>query len=182
MPVFSTKDEAYQHALKTVAELQAAGYEVELVVEDGAPAAPNEPLSAQVAALTASGSYEPTASGALQLIEAADQLQKAAPPETPAEEWKQAAKAVADYLKTLPSSPGVYRMIDTSGDVIYVGKARSLKARVSNYIRLGGHTNRIARMIAATAFVAGVTPLRIELKTYSGMVDVPRPFRNVVIR
>lgn len=102
VPVFSTKDEAYQHALKTVAELQAAGYEAELVVEDNAPAAPGETLSAQVVALTASGSYEPTASGALQFIEAADHLQKTAPPETPAEEWKQAAKAVADYLKTLP--------------------------------------------------------------------------------
>lgn len=57
---------------------------------------------------------------------------------------------IAGYLKTLPSRPGVYRMIDANGDVIYVGKARSLKARVSNYARLGGHTNRIARMISAT--------------------------------
>jgi hypothetical protein len=42
-------------------------------------------------------------------------------------------------------------MIDAAGDVIYVGKARSLKARVSSYVRMGGHTNRIARMISATA-------------------------------
>ena len=53
---------------------------------------------------------------------------------------------ILEYLKTLPSSPGVYRMLDSAGDVIYVGKARSLKARVSNYTRLAGHTNRIARM------------------------------------
>lgn len=57
---------------------------------------------------------------------------------------------IASYLKTLPARPGVYRMLDGAGDVIYVGKARSLKARVSNYARLGGHTNRIARMIAST--------------------------------
>jgi excinuclease ABC subunit C len=42
-------------------------------------------------------------------------------------------------------------MLDAEGNVIYVGKARNLKARVSNYTRLGGHTNRIGRMIATTA-------------------------------
>ena len=57
---------------------------------------------------------------------------------------------IASYLKTLPSRPGVYRMLDGEGEVLYVGKARNLKARVSNYARLGGHTNRIARMIAQT--------------------------------
>ena len=58
---------------------------------------------------------------------------------------------IARYLKTLPSAPGVYRMLNAEGEVIYVGKARSLKARVSNYARLGGHSNRIARMISLTA-------------------------------
>ena len=55
------------------------------------------------------------------------------------------------HLKTLPHRPGVYRMFDTKGDVLYVGKARSLKNRVASYIRLGGHTNRIAAMISLTA-------------------------------
>jgi excinuclease ABC subunit C len=64
---------------------------------------------------------------------------------------------IGSYLKHLPTSPGVYRMIDAAGDVIYVGKARSLKARVSNYARSGGHANRIARMIAATASMEFVT-------------------------
>ncbi len=64
---------------------------------------------------------------------------------------------IANYLKTLPSSPGVYRMLDSAGEVIYVGKARSLKARVSNYARLQGHTNRIARMITATVTMEFVT-------------------------
>ena len=46
--------------------------------------------------------------------------------------------AIRSVLKTLPVRPGVYRMCDVKGDVLYVGKARSLKARVSNYARLGG--------------------------------------------
>ena len=64
---------------------------------------------------------------------------------------------IARALKTLPNSPGVYRMYDPAGECLYVGKARSLKKRVANYTRLGGHTNRIARMIAATASMEFVT-------------------------
>src|SRR5580765_5632300 len=71
------------------------------------------------------------------------------PPGEPAA--KTGAAVIAHYLKTLPGSPGVYRMIDAGGTVIYVGKARSLKARVTSYARAGNHTNRIARMIAGTA-------------------------------
>jgi excinuclease ABC subunit C len=67
------------------------------------------------------------------------------------------ADVIQAYLKSLPSSPGVYRMLDAAGVVIYVGKARSLKARVSNYARLQGHTNRIARMITATVAMEFVT-------------------------
>ncbi len=55
--------------------------------------------------------------------------------------------AIARYVKHLGSGPGVYRMLDRAGEVIYVGKARNLKNRVQNYARLAGHTNRIAAMI-----------------------------------
>jgi len=55
------------------------------------------------------------------------------------------------YVKNLGTGPGVYRMMDLAGEVIYVGKARNLKARVQNYTRMGGHTNRIAAMIRSTA-------------------------------
>ncbi len=88
------------------------------------------------------------------------------------------------YLKTLPAAPGVYRMIDIQGDVIYVGKARSLKARVSNYTRLGGHTNRIARMIAATASMEFVTT-RTEseaLLLEANLIKRFRPRFNVLLR
>ena len=66
-------------------------------------------------------------------------------------------EVIQKALKTLPNAPGVYRMIDGAGDVLYVGKAKSLKKRVSNYARGVGHTSRIARMIAETASMEFVT-------------------------
>jgi excinuclease ABC subunit C len=64
---------------------------------------------------------------------------------------------IAAYLKTLPDAPGVYRMLDGKGDVLYVGKAKSLKKRVGAYAKSGGHTERIARMISETAEMLFVT-------------------------
>ncbi|MDO5643983.1 MAG: GIY-YIG nuclease family protein, partial [Paracoccus sp. (in: a-proteobacteria)] len=69
------------------------------------------------------------------------------PPEPPALTGQ---PLIAAYLKTLDSSPGVYRMLGSKGDVLYVGKARNLRARVSSYARGHGHTHRIARMIRET--------------------------------
>ena len=66
-------------------------------------------------------------------------------------------EVIQKALKTLPNAPGVYRMIDVAGDVLYVGKAKSLKKRVSNYARGVGPTSRIARMIAETASMEFVT-------------------------
>ncbi|MBB5074299.1 excinuclease ABC subunit C [Bartonella callosciuri] len=60
------------------------------------------------------------------------------------------AELIQEFVKHLPHKPGVYRMIDENGYVLYVGKARNLKKRVSNYTRERGHNNRIARMIRAT--------------------------------
>jgi excinuclease ABC subunit C len=94
------------------------------------------------------------------------------------------ASVIQGYLKNLPSSPGVYRMIDNAGDVIYVGKARSLKARVSNYVRVGGHTNRIARMIGATASMEFVT-VRTEAEALlleANLIKRFRPRFNVLMR
>ena len=61
------------------------------------------------------------------------------------------------YLKTLPDAPGVYRMLGEKGDVLYVGKAKSLKKRVSSYAKGGGHNDRITRMISETAEMLFVT-------------------------
>jgi excinuclease ABC subunit C len=56
--------------------------------------------------------------------------------------------AIRETVKTLKPSPGVYRMLDTRGDVLYVGKARSLKARVANYAQVNGLTRRLQRMVS----------------------------------
>ncbi len=61
------------------------------------------------------------------------------------------------FWATLPNAPGVYRMLDARSDVLYVGKAKSLKSRVGSYARGQAHSNRIARMIGETASMEFVT-------------------------
>ncbi len=100
------------------------------------------------------------------------------------EERRTGPQVIAEYVKTLPSGPGVYRMLNSDGDVIYVGKARSLKARVSNYARLGGHTNRIAEMIASTASMEFVS-VRTEAEALlleANLIKRFRPRFNVLMR
>ena len=91
---------------------------------------------------------------------------------------------IANYLKSLTTGPGVYRMIDASGSVIYVGKARNLKARVTNYARAGNHSNRTTRMIAATAAMEFVT-VRTEAEALlleANLIKRFRPRYNVLLR
>ena len=57
---------------------------------------------------------------------------------------------IADSAKLAPSSPGVYRMIDAKGDVLYVGKAKNIRKRIIAYTRPTGYEPRIERMIAAS--------------------------------
>ncbi|WJY18905.1 excinuclease ABC subunit UvrC [Alteriqipengyuania flavescens] len=66
-------------------------------------------------------------------------------------------KAIREVVKTLKPKPGVYRMLDARGDVLYVGKARSLKARVANYTQPKGLSNRLVRMIGQTRAMEIVT-------------------------
>ncbi|HEX7072553.1 MAG TPA: excinuclease ABC subunit UvrC [Hyphomicrobiaceae bacterium] len=97
---------------------------------------------------------------------------------------KTGPEVIASYLKNLPNSPGVYRMIDAKGDVIYVGKARSLKARVANYTRFAGHSTRIARMISQTAameFVLVGTEAE-ALLLEANLIKRFRPRFNVLMR
>src|SRR5689334_20058152 len=94
------------------------------------------------------------------------------------------ALVIAGYLKALPSGPGVYRMIDAAGTVIYVGKARNLKARVTNYARAGNHPARTMRMIAATAAMEFVT-VRTEAEALlleANLIKRFRPRYNVLLR
>jgi excinuclease ABC subunit C len=61
------------------------------------------------------------------------------------------AERIAAYLKTLPDGPGVYRMLNAKGEVLYVGKAASLKKRVASYTKPNAQSYRIAHMICETA-------------------------------
>ncbi len=65
--------------------------------------------------------------------------------------------AIKEVVATLKPKPGVYRMLDARGDVLYVGKARSLKARVANYTQIKGLTNRLQRMVSQTRAMEIVT-------------------------
>jgi excinuclease ABC subunit C len=91
---------------------------------------------------------------------------------------------IAAMVKRLPNGPGVYRMIDAAGEVLYVGKARSLRKRVASYARIGGQTNRIARMIAETAameFVSTATETE-ALLLEANLIKRLRPRFNVLMR
>ncbi|MGI9463763.1 MAG: excinuclease ABC subunit UvrC, partial [Aestuariivirgaceae bacterium] len=91
---------------------------------------------------------------------------------------------VRGFVRSLPNKPGVYRMYDASGDVLYVGKARSLKNRVQAYTRLGGHTNRIAAMIAQTVSMEFVTTATEAeaLLLEANLIKKLKPRYNVVLR
>ena len=91
---------------------------------------------------------------------------------------------IAGYLKTLDASPGVYRMLDAKNAVLYVGKARNLRARVSNYARPGGHSARIARMIRETASMMFLTT-RTETEALlleQNLIKQLKPRYNVLLR
>jgi excinuclease ABC subunit C len=94
------------------------------------------------------------------------------------------APVIARHAKTAPAGPGVYRMIDADGEVLYVGKARHLKKRVQSYARAGSHNNRIARMIADTASMEFVTTAtEIEaLLLEANLIKRLKPRFNVVLR
>ncbi|WP_436405737.1 excinuclease ABC subunit UvrC [Albidovulum sp.] len=91
---------------------------------------------------------------------------------------------IQSYLKTLTAQPGVYRMLDPEGRVLYVGKARNLKARVSNYARPSGHSARIARMIHATHAMMFLTT-RTETEALlleQNLIKQLKPYFNVLLR
>ena len=91
---------------------------------------------------------------------------------------------ISAFVKRLPNSPGVYRMFNAGGDVLYVGKARSLKKRVASYAKMSGHTNRIARMINQTAAMEFVrTHTETEaLLLEANLIKRLRPRFNVLMR
>src|SRR3712207_1650433 len=92
--------------------------------------------------------------------------------------------AIARHLKHAPKGPGVYRMLDANGEVLYVGKAKSIQKRLASYVRPTGHDSRIARMIAATAGVEFVST-RTETEALlleANLIKRLRPRFNVFMR
>jgi excinuclease ABC subunit C len=104
--------------------------------------------------------------------------------EAAAASLRRGARAIRAHWKHAPAGPGVYRMLDESGAVLYVGKAKSLRRRVASYTRLAGHTNRIARMIALTAtMVFASTRTEAEaLLLEANLIKQLKPRFNVLMR
>jgi excinuclease ABC subunit C len=93
-------------------------------------------------------------------------------------------EVIKDNLTRLPGKPGVYRMFGADGEVLYVGKAKNLKNRVSNYAKLGGHTQRIALMISLTASMEFVvTETETEaLLLEANLIKRLKPRFNILLR
>jgi len=94
------------------------------------------------------------------------------------------ANLIQKYVRQLDASPGVYRMLDAQARVLYVGKARNLKARVSNYARPTGHSSRIARMISETSQMMFLTT-KTETEALlleQNLIKQLKPRYNVLLR
>ena len=92
--------------------------------------------------------------------------------------------AIRNVLKTLPLKPGVYRMHDAKGDVLYVGKARALKNRVGNYVQVERLSKRLQRMVSLTRSMTIVTTNNEAeaLLLEAQLIKRYRPAYNVLLR
>ena len=142
------------------------------------------------------GGYMPEGDGADDDIIEVEEVGPAARPADPTTDlaglWEKGGDTqglagmalIQALVKRLPNRPGVYRMISAAGDVLYVGKARSLKKRVTNYALGRAHTARIGRMIRETASMEFVvTRTEIEaLLLEANLIKRLRPRFNVLLR
>ncbi len=104
--------------------------------------------------------------------------------DTPAGTLAAGRAAIVRAVKHAPSKPGVYRMIDEKGEVLYVGKAKNIKKRVIAYTRPTGHDNRIVRMISGTAAMEFITT-KTETEALlleANLIKRLRPRFNVLMR
>ena len=97
---------------------------------------------------------------------------------------KKGLGVIQAMLKTLPESPGVYRMLAADGSALYVGKARNLKNRVTSYSRASGLSHRLTRMVAETRRMEIVTT-RTEVEALlleSNLIKTLKPRFNILLR
>ena len=100
------------------------------------------------------------------------------------EEKRKGHETILEFVKTLPGMPGVYRMMNAAGDVLYVGKAKSLKKRVIAYTQPEKHSIRIQRMIAATATME-FTTTHTEAEALlleANLIKKLKPRYNILLR
>jgi excinuclease ABC subunit C len=93
-------------------------------------------------------------------------------------------RLIQSKIKTLPNSPGVYRMLDAKGDALYVGKAKSLRKRVPAYTKVNALSQRLRRMVALTRrFEVVTTANEVEaLLLECNMIKRLRPAFNILLR
>lgn len=94
------------------------------------------------------------------------------------------SKVIQTFLKTLPSTPGVYRMIDSNGHILYVGKAKNLKKRVTSYTKTNGQSTRIMRMVSLTRameFLSTYTEVE-ALLLEANLIKKLKPRYNIILR
>jgi len=150
-------------------DLEPAAVEPSAVAETAAEDAADEAVEP---ALPDAGDPEPVEAASTPLTEAA------------AGPVRRGVEVIAEIVKRLPNGPGVYRMIDAKGDVLYVGKARSLKKRVASYARPINVSTRILRMVQATAAMEFVST-RTETEALlleANLIKRLRPRFNVLLR
>ncbi len=100
------------------------------------------------------------------------------------EEKRKGHETILEFVKTLPGMPGVYRMMNAAGDVLYVGKAKSLKKRVIAYTQPEKHSIRIQRMIAATSTME-FTTTHTEAEALlleANLIKKLKPRYNILLR
>jgi excinuclease ABC subunit C len=104
--------------------------------------------------------------------------------EAPAGTLAAGRAAIARATKLAPSAPGVYRMVDGQGEVLYVGKAKNIKKRIIAYTRPAAHDSRIIRMISGTVSMEFVTT-KTETEALlleANLIKRLRPRFNVLLR
>jgi excinuclease ABC subunit C len=131
---------------------------------------------------------DPPSGGPTMTIMSEETRDEAAPEAAPAAassgRLQRGAEAIAAALKTMPETPGVYRMLDAKGDVLYVGKAKDLRKRVTSYTQPQRLSYRIQRMVAETTALEVVTThTEVEaLLLESNLIKRHAPRYNVLLR